>query len=334
MQGTNYVHSVVRTRLLEKELLTQVKFEQLIEAEDVASLWRMLETTSYANLLQHFAYEESEFEQFLTDALQLAYKEVRSFLDETGYIELLQLKYDYYNAKVLIKGKFLEENLHSLFLPLGRLTTEELKTYLENLPFKPNKTRLDQAIEKTLADFEQYQDPQRIDLLLDRYYIEHLYDELTLLNLPLFETYLRTKIDFVNLQTLLRVQKQERDLAFLREVLLPYGYIEEEKFIFSLQASPAQIIRNIEKETIGKYAKHALEIYGETGSIQTLEREMDHYLLALLDDAKYIHFGPEPLMAYLLKKEAEVKNLRIVFVSKLNNVPVKRIAQRVRDVYV
>lgn len=333
MYRTEYVQSVVRTRLLEKELLSHVKFEQMVEASDVDEIWRILHTTSYAKLLQDKYYANEEFEYFLIDVLQREYKHVYDLVHEAEYIQVLQLKYDYYNAKVLIKENLLGDDLTNLYLPLGTISIEQLKSGFEQ-EISDITNRLAEAIEETLFDYENYKDPQRIEILLDRRYLEHLYDKINLLNIPLFENYFQAKVDFLNLLTLLRVRKQQRNLDFLEEVLLPYGSIEREKLMYSLNDSTRQLIRNYEHETIGTFLKRALEDYEQTGSIHSLEKEMDHYLLQIIDDAKYIHFGPEPLMAYILKKEAEIKNLRIVFMSKLNKISVENINQRMRDVYV
>lgn len=50
--------------------------------------------------------------------------------------------------------------------------------------------------------------------------------------------------------------------------------------------------------------------------------------------SKYITFGPEPIFSYIVAKETEIKNLRIIMVSKTNGISPEAIRERVRDLYV
>ena len=49
--------------------------------------------------------------------------------------------------------------------------------------------------------------------------------------------------------------------------------------------------------------------------------------------AKYIALGPEPVIAYLMAKETEIKNLRIIFTGKINRLPENTIRERLREAY-
>lgn len=61
---------------------------------------------------------------------------------------------------------------------------------------------------------------------------------------------------------------------------------------------------------------------------------MDNYLIELIKPSLTINFGPEPLFSYVLAKEAEIKILRIIMVSKLNKLSPDAIRERLRDLYV
>ena len=51
-------------------------------------------------------------------------------------------------------------------------------------------------------------------------------------------------------------------------------------------------------------------------------------------DSKMVTFGPEVLMNYIISKEAEVKNLRILLVSKQNKLPKEFTLEKLRKSYV
>ncbi len=56
---------------------------------------------------------------------------------------------------------------------------------------------------------------------------------------------------------------------------------------------------------------------------------MDH-----AKEAKRVNFGPEPIIAYIIAKETEIKIIRIIMVGKINKVATEVIRERLRELYV
>ena len=183
-------------------------------------------------------------------------------------------------------------------------------------------------------DFERNKDPQRIDILLDKYYYIHLYELAKKTEIPLFIDYVQDLIDFTNIRTLIRVKKQNKDIKFLEEVLLPNGKIDAEEIIMALNDPIDDIINKFKNYDISPEIKKGLEAYKDTNRLSEFEKLMDNYLMELNQESKYIHFGPEPIFSYIVAKETEIKVLRIILVSKVNNIPPDRIRERLRDLYV
>ena len=77
-----------------------------------------------------------------------------------------------------------------------------------------------------------------------------------------------------------------------------------------------------------------LESFRATNRLSDLEKYMDNYLVEINKPSKYVNFGPEPIFSYLVAKEAEIKTLRIIMVSKLNKLSPDATRERVRDLYV
>ena len=55
--------------------------------------------------------------------------------------------------------------------------------------------------------------------------------------------------------------------------------------------------------------------------------------MELNKESKYIVFGPEPLFTYLVAKECEINAIRLIMVSKINNISSEKIRERLRDTY-
>ena len=54
----------------------------------------------------------------------------------------------------------------------------------------------------------------------------------------------------------------------------------------------------------------------------------------LIKETNSINYGAEVIFAYLIAKEVEIKNLRLVLVGKVNDLPFEFIKERLREVYV
>ena len=67
--------------------------------------------------------------------------------------------------------------------------------------------------------------------------------------------------------------------------------------------------------------------------LSELEKIAENYLMELNRDSKYIVFGPEPLFTYLVAKEREINAIRMIMVSKINNISPDKVKERLRDTY-
>lgn len=333
MARVEYTQSVVQTRVYEKELLSIEVFEQMIEAESVDELMAILNTSIYANFLTDFN-PSHEYENLLKLFLKNEYRKIKEIAVCKDHIKILLLGYDFFNVKVALKEFFSGADFSHLYSSLGNLSIEEIQAFIKeekgtNLPDSIKK-----AISDTKKDFRKTKDPQRLEILIDKFFIESFYQQAIQQEIPLLQEYIKAKIDFINLLTVFRVKEQEKDLEFLKLALLKDGNIEVETLTYFLYDSIQNILQKLRKQSHAYYFLKGLENYGQDKSLTPLERERDNCLLEIIDQAKNIHFGPEPLIAYLLKRENEVKMLRMLILSKLNNIKQAKINKRMRSIYV
>ena len=152
--------------------------------------------------------------------------------------------------------------------------------------------------------------------------------------MDLFIEYAKNLIDFTNIRTLLRAKKQEKDVEFLRQIIIEGGNVRKETYLDLLNRELSSDTDVFKKLEIYKYIKEALDSFKERGNLSDFEREMDNYFIDLIKDVKYITYGPEVIFANVLAKEMEIKNLRIILVSKLNGLDSEFIREKLRDTYV
>lgn len=333
MDRMDFIQGVTRTRVLEKRLLSKSRIDRMIEAKDIGEVFKTLNETEYSNAVAGVTRGE-EYESILSHELKKVYKLMREVSKEQIVVDLMALKYDYHNLKVLVKERKLNKDLSNLYIPIGTADFKKIKDGFLEGNLKDVQLEFREAIEAVLKDFEISKDPQRIDLIFDKYYIEHLYKMAVDTGIELFVNYVKDMIDFINIKTSIRLKKQGKDMAFFEDVLLPNGNIDKDIIFYSLNDSIDNMISRFKNYRISSGLVKGLEAYKATDRLSDLEKYMDNYLVGINKPSKYVNFGPEPIFSYIVAKEAEIKTLRIIMVSKLNKLSPDATRERVRDLYV
>lgn len=249
-------------------------------------------------------------------------------------VDLLALKYDYHNLKVLVKETEYDKDFSDLYVPVATIDPKELRQAYIEQDFEQIPQEFRTALEVVLADLHETKDPQRIDLIFDKYYFSHLYNMALATKVDLFINYVKDLIDFTNVKSAIRLKKQNKDFKFYDDAILENGNIDKEDILSTFNDSIDDMINKFKYTKISTNLIMGLDSYKETERLTDFEKYMDDYLMELNKESKLINFGPEPIFSYIVAKEAEIKTLRIILVAKLNNLSPEVIRERVRELYV
>lgn len=335
MDRMEYIQGVTRTRVFETRLLSRTRIDRMIDTDNIDEVLKLLSETEYSESMKG-VISANDYEKILSNELKRIYKLMREVSVDQGLIDLLALKYDYHNLKVLIKDEEFNQDLSDLYVLMGTTELEDLRQAYKDED--NSDSEIDEgfklAINAIKLDLENHHDPQRIDIILDKYYFDHLYKLANDTKIDLFIEYVKDMIDFINVKSSIRMKKQGKDFRFFEDVILENGNIEKEEILSSYGDSLDIMIQRFKNSKISSALIEGLNSYKETDRLSEFEKYMDDYLMELNKESKNINFGPEPIFSYILAKEAEIKNLRIIMVSKINNLSPEVIKRRVSDLYV
>ena len=330
MDKSKFIQSSTRLRVLEKEFLKSENFIRISETETLEDALRSLSDTVYNKYINKLS-SPTEYEYILKEELTNFYDELFDISPSKIPVKLLTLKYFYHNLKVLIKEDIGKKDLKDLYMNIGDF---DLKEYKDALLKGSKKNKYFELITRVEDLYEEKKDPQLIDIYLDNAYFTELLELAKESEVDLFIKYAKNLIDFTNIRTLLRAKKQEKSVEFLRSIIIEGGNVREETYFDLLNRDISSDTDAFKKLEIYKYIKEALDSFKERGNLSDFEREMDNYFIDLIKDVKYITYGPEVVFANALAKEMEIKNLRIILVSKLNGLNSEFIREKLRDTYV
>lgn len=174
MNRMDFIQAVSRTRVLETRLLSRVTVERMVDGKDIEEVIKILGETEYASVIGGLNRVE-EYEKILSAELKRVYNLMYEIAKDPTVVDLLALKYDYHNLKVLVKEKLLQKDFKNLYIPIGKLDLERVRTaYLDGSLKDDIDSRFKEALDHVTRDFEENKDPQRIDIILDKYYFSHI----------------------------------------------------------------------------------------------------------------------------------------------------------------
>ncbi|MDO5755102.1 MAG: V-type ATP synthase subunit C [Tissierellia bacterium] len=328
-----FIQASTNTRVKEKSLLDRTQYERLIEAQDLEEALRFLQDSVYQPFIQELDRPQ-DYEKALSAELKDTYKEMYQITPVREVVDMAALKYDYHNIKVVLKEHIKGADFARMYIDIGNVNIPALQAELDSGSRSQVSVHYRHIINDIYNEYLDLKDPQSIDILADKDYFLRMKRLADQLDVKMFTEYIEDLIDFTNIRTLLRCQVQEKDLEFLNRVIIDGGTIGKGKFgeyLFSSIEEDSPLFRSAR---IYYDVRKAINVYEQEGSLSEFEQQMDDTLMNIVKEAKKVNYGPEVIFGYLLARETEIKNIRIILVSKVNGLPADFIRERLRENYV
>ncbi|MEO0293297.1 MAG: V-type ATPase subunit [candidate division WOR-3 bacterium] len=312
-----YTYALGLIRAKEVKLISKKRFEELVSSKDVNELIAALHDTDYASYLRvGSGYEE--IEEGLQKARIELYREVEKLVDDPEIMKILRAKFDFHNITVLLKGRIADKDFSDKCSPLGSIPIVELEEIFKEEKYRELPFYLREAIDHGVeAYYSSNHNPQRLSFAIDSV----MAITLTSSKNEFLNNYYKLWIDLVNLKTILRLLFVKRYQELVSFALLCCGNISKEE-IEKLKIENSDSLLSLYKGTIYEFLLEWKD------SFPILEREGEKLLISYLRSIAFESIGVEPIISYLLLRENEIKNLRIIFIGKANGVEEELIKER------
>lgn len=332
MDREKFIQASASTRVYEKNLLTNAQLQRLVDLKDVHEVLEALKETVYADSIAKLK-DENDYEVILKNELQRVYKQMKEISPDNSVVEFLEQKYIFHNLKVMVKEILQDEDYEKLYVNIGDVDYNALKRNLQEENAKNGSVYYKYA--KEAMDFyKETKDPQVIDLILDKYYFEHLLILAEKMDYKFFTDYIIKRIDFMNVKSLLRAKSQKKSVDFVDKIMINGGQIDKNEFSKYVNETLTSDSSLFKSSDIYYYVRSAIESKDIYETMARYELVVDNYLMELINSNKHLTYGAEVIFSYIIAKETEIKNLRIILVSKLNGLSSDFIEERLRDSYV
>jgi vacuolar-type H+-ATPase subunit C/Vma6 len=142
------------------------------------------------------------------------------------------------------------------------------------------------------------------------------------------QQYLRRVIDMHNIKTFLRLYVLKEPIQELGKNITATGYIGKDIFMKLYEHELPVFINRLEYIQTGTstidyayFLDDAIYRLEKEKDFISLERAINDLLIHELKKTRYIVFGPEPVIAYYCAKRNEINIIRMIMLTKLNNLP-------------
>jgi V/A-type H+-transporting ATPase subunit C len=207
----------------------------------------------------------------------------------------------------------------------GSVPAEEFEDILRQENFERLPDYLQSAVEAAILGYYENKDIRKIDYGIDRVeYQWHIQRAEELGNI-FFISYARVLVDLYNIRTMLRLKAAERDE---KEFFFDGGFVDVDKFVQGLSAPYESISTLFFATPYYELMEEGVRYLRSDQSFLRLEQQCEDYLMSFLKSTREIAAGPQPVIAYFLMKEAEIRTLRMILTGKKNSLSPKLILDR------
>ena len=319
-----YLSALLRAR--EPKMLSREKAERLLDAPSFAECAKQLADGGYEDMSQMNA---DEIENALSRRRAAVFRELAGMLPDEKLIDVFRVRYDYHNAKVVLKAEAVGSDPLPLMSSSGRVPAETLlNAYREeravDLPGK-----LAEALKAGKELLARTANPQLADFLLDKAYFAELQELCGRLKSDFLTRYVSVLADSTNLRSAVRTLRMGKNADFLREALVTGGSVSEERILASATGDAlASLFSGVLSDAAALGAAAA-----EGGPLTAFELSCDNAVARTLGEAKLVSYGEAPVIAYLAAVESEITAVRMILTGRLAGIDPQTIRERLRDLY-
>lgn len=325
IKDTDYLFLSSYIHAKETKLLGNAGLDRMLEAKTTEDALKVLEECGWPPA---DGTGMDSLEKLLADRREAIFRDMSSLAPNPKIVDLFRLKYDYHNAKALMKAGADGSEAIKILSGSGRIPPKKLvEAILEGKAGDLPKT-LAEAYADASDTLSRTSDPQIADFIMDRAYFEEYLSLAGETGSAFMKGYALLSVDIANLRSVVRAYRMKKDAEFLRRALISGGNVETGQ-ILSAYESPETVVSVFKKTGLEKVLGEA-EKAMKGGRLTQFEKLCDDALAEYLSQARMTNFNEKPLIRYLWAVEAEISAVRVIMAGHYNGLPAEIIKDRLR----
>lgn len=326
---TEYLCLSAMLKAREANMLTRDKLERMLAAGGFDEAAKLLTESGWPDMT---GMNAKALEKVLARRRKEIFDEVEKALPEKEVAEIFRVRYDYHNAKAIIKGEGVGADAGHILSEAGTVAPAKLTEAFREEDFRDVPPILARAMTEARNVLARTDNPQNADFVLDKAYFAQLLELAGKIASDYPARYVRTLIDSANIRTVVRCFRMGKDADFMRQALIDGGNVSMD---FAVRGTvTAEELSELFGSTVFREAAALGGAAMEGGPMTKFEKACDNAVNAFLDRARRTGFGSEVAVGYLAAEENAITAVRMILTGLLSGIDPERLKERLRDTYV
>ena len=329
IKDTDYLYITAYLRAREASLLSAERISRMLDAKTNEDAAKVLEECGYGDVV---GIDAAALEKKLSERRDSVMQDLARLSPSKEIVDVFRVKYDYHNAKVLIKAEAAGTDGAPLLSEAGRVLPERMADAFLRDELKGLPTMLGDAVREAKDVLARTDDPRLADFVLDKAYYKEFIRLAEESGSDFLVTYGKLSVDSANLRTAVRAARMSKDGAFLKNVIAEGGSVSRERLVSALSSGTQ--LAGLYAGTPLYQAAQAGDEAVEGGRLTGFEKLCDDALSSYLASAKLTSFSEKSVIAYICAVETEISTVRIIMTGRMAGLAPEVIRERLRDPYV
>ncbi len=321
-----YAFATAKVRSLETLMLSRGMFLDMANAESFRGALDLLAGGDYAMLSGAAGFGEIE-QMLLAKRAEQRNLFIELMIDD-GLVELLRARHDFANMRLAIRRVVTERPIGLDYSDFGSVGAEEFQEIFEQENYGRFPYYLQEAVEAAVLGYYGNKDIRQIDYAIDRYEAQYRIKKAIGLRSEFLLSLFRTRIDLTNIRTMLRLKLAE---STDRQNFLPGGFVEIDRLVHGLDIGYEALAPLFYATPYHDVVEGGVSYLAGEQSFLRLEKLCEEHKTGFLRSTQSLAAGPQPVIAYFLMKENEIRSLRMVLTCKNNGLDTKMILDRLGE---
>lgn len=323
MHDTEFAYGVAHIRAHELSLLTNDNLESMISASNLNEAIRVLGDKGWNT-------ESEDFLSMLIEESEKNWNLLCECLPKEHLLDCLIIENDFHNLKTAIKTVFTGEDPQRYFVFPCVYDTQKIKEAIEKKDFSSLPECMAETAQKAYDVLTRLGSGQMADIIIDKQAMAVKLQMAEKSDSALLKNAVAMNVAAANIKIALRCIKTGKSIDFMKKAMSDECTIID---IETLQKKALEGENAVTSYLEGiKEFSQAASFLKESSTL--FEKCLDDAIMEKVKDAKYTAFGVEPIFAYYMAREAEIKNVRVILSLKRNGIYSEEIRKRVREAYV
>jgi len=318
-----YTFQTAQVRALELQMLTKATLLDMANAENFEQTADLLTATEYALSpgAKNFAEVENNLRRRRTEVREL----FADLMIDKSIVELFRTRDDFANLRLALRRTLTERPLGTDYSNEGNVSPEIFEQVFEEENYELFPDYMQQAVEQAVLAYYQNKDIRQIDYAIDRFQAEYNLKKARRLKSIFLLGLFKIQIDLTNIRTMLRLKFTESEQ---RNMFIKGGFIELQRLTKALETDYAALGSLFFVLPYHRVVEAGANYLMSDKSFLTAERQCEEFLNGFLKTTIQITAGPQPIIAFLLMKENEIRTVRLILTAKKNSLDTKLILDR------